>query len=411
MKPIKSSKKALLILSSFLFVFSAQSQELQTLIDEALTNSPEIQKIDFQYQIASEKVNEVNSLPNTEFNAGFMAVKPEMDMPMERFRVSVMQMLPWFGTITARENYATSMADAQYVEVTIAKRKLALSVSQFYYQLYEIRTKQEVLDKNIALLESYERLALTSLEVGKASAVDVLRLQIRQNELIQEKDVLTQQNKGIQAALNSLMNRDYNQEVTIVTTMDIPEDDAFNGYDALTLNPELLKYDKLYESIEQSELLNQKEGGPMIGFGVEYINQEKSPMITSSYKDMIMPMVSVSIPIFNKKYKSQTKQNDLRKQELQFQKDERMNALKSELSKAISQRNQSRITFNTQKNNLKQAENAEEILIKNYETGTIDFKDVLDVQELQLKFQMGQIESIKAYFVQTSIINYLTQQT
>lgn len=411
MKPIKSPKKALLILSSFLFVFSAQSQELQTLIDEALTNSPEIQKIDFQYQIASEKVNEVNSLPNTEFNAGFMAVKPEMDMPMERFRVSVMQMLPWFGTITARENYATSMADAQYVEVTIAKRKLALSVSQFYYQLYEIRAKQEVLDKNIALLESYEQLALTSLEVGKASAVDVLRLQIRQNELIQEKDVLAQQNKGIQAALNNLINREYDTVVVVVDAMNIPEDDTFYGYDALSLNPELLKYDKLYESVEQSELLNEKEGGPMIGFGLEYINQEKSPMITSSYKDMIMPMVSVSIPIFNKKYRSQTRQNDLRKQELQFQKDERMNALKSELSKAISQRNQSRITFNTQKNNLKQAENAEEILIKNYETGTIDFKDVLDVQELQLKFQMGQIESIKAYFVQTSIINYLTQQT
>ncbi|MBQ0768922.1 MAG: TolC family protein [Bizionia sp.] len=409
MKHIKSPIKALLILSSFLFVLSAQSQELQTLIDEALTNNPEIQKIDFQYQIASEKVNEVNSLPNTEFNVGIMAVKPEMDMPMENFRVSVMQMLPWFGTISARENYASSMADAQYVEVTIAKRKLALSVSQFYYQLYEIRAKQEVLDKNIALLESYERLALTSLEVGKASAVDVLRLQIRQNELIQEKDVLTQQNKGIQAALNSLMNRDYNQEVTVVTTMDIPEDDSFNGYDALTLNPELLKYDKLYESIEHSELLNQKEGGPMIGFGVEYINQESSPMITSAYKDMIMPMVSVSIPIFNKKYKSQTKQNDLRKQEIQSQKDERLNMLTSELSKAISQRNQSRIKFKTQKNNLKQAENAEEILIKNYETGTINFNDVLDIQELQLKFQMGQIESVKAYYVQTTIVNYLTQ--
>ncbi|MFB9057852.1 TolC family protein [Mariniflexile ostreae] len=409
MKHIKSPIKALLILSSFLFVLSAQSQELQTLIDEALTNNPEIQKIDFQYQIATEKVNEVNSLPNTEFNVGIMAVKPEMDMPMENFRVSVMQMLPWFGTISARENYASSMADAQYVEVTIAKRKLALSVSQFYYQLYETSAKQEVLDKNIALLESYERLALTSLEVGKASAVDVLRLQIRQNELIQEKDVLTQQNKGIQAALNSLMNRDYNQEVTVVTTMDIPEDDAFNGYDALTLNPELLKYDKLYESIEHSELLNQKEGGPMIGFGVEYINQESSPMITSAYKDMIMPMVSVSIPIFNKKYKSQTKQNTLRKQEIQSQKDERLNMLTSALSKAISQRNQSRIKFKTQKNNLKQAENAEEILIKNYETGTINFNDVLDIQELQLKFQIGQLEAIKNYYTSQSTIHYLTQ--
>ncbi|MBJ7882600.1 TolC family protein [Gelidibacter salicanalis] len=394
------------------FVFFAfaevNAQDLGILIEEAIGNSPEIQKFDFQFQIASEKVNEANTLPNTEFNFGVMAIAPEMDNPMERFKASVMQMLPWFGTISARENYAASMADAQFVEVTIAKRKLALSVSQFYYLLYDIRAKQEVLDKNIALLETYERLALTSLEVGKASAVDVLRLQIRQNELQQEVEVLTQQNKGIQAAMNSLMNRQYDKEVSVVSALEIPEDDNFYSYESLSVNPELLKYDKLYESIEQSELLNQKESGPMVGFGVEYINLENSPMITSSFKDMVMPMLSVSIPIFNTKYKSQTKQNELRKQEIQSQKDERLNVLKADLSKAISQRNQSRIKFNTQEQNLKQAEDAEEILIKNYETGTINFNDVLDIQELQLKFQMAQIETIKLYYVQSALINYLT---
>ncbi|PWI29017.1 transporter [Flavobacteriaceae bacterium LYZ1037] len=408
MKKFKTHIKRILFLVSLFFALSVQSQELETLINEALANNPEIQKFDFQYQIASEKVNEVNNIPNTEFNFGVMAIAPEMDMPMERFRVSVMQMLPWFGTITARENYATSMADAQYVEVSIAKRKLALSVSQFYYQLFEISGKQKVLDKNITLLKTYEQLALTSVEVGKASAVDVLRLQIRQNELQQEKEVLIQQYKGIQAALNSLMNRDYDVEVSVISSMKIPKEDSFFSYDSLSVNPELLKYDKLYQSVEQSELLNQKEGGPMIGFGVEYINQDDSPMITSSYKDMVMPMLSVSIPIFNKKYKSQTKQNELRKQEIQSQKDERLNMLKAELSKAISQRNQSRIKFETQEKSLKQAEDAEEILINSYETGTIDFKDVLNIQELQLKFQINQVESVKNYYVQSTIINYLT---
>ena len=407
MRHIKSPIKAVLMLCTLTFALSVQSQDLQSIIEEALANNPEIQKFDYQYQIASEQINEANSLPNTEFNLGVMAIMPEMDMPMELFRASVMQMLPWFGTITARENYASSMADAQYVEVTIAKRKLALSVSQLYYLLYEIRAKEIILDKNIGLLESYERLALNSVEVGKASAVDVLRLQMRQNELIQEKEILVQQNKGIQAAMNSLMNRSYDNEVSVASLLEIPEDDHFQGYEALSLNPELLKYDKLYESVEQSEVLNQKESRPMVGFGVEYIKQDNSPMITSSYKDMVMPMVSVSIPIFNKKFRSQTRQNELRKQEIQSEKDERLNMLSSELSKAISQRNQARIKYNTQVKNLKQAEDAEDILIKNYETGTIDFRDVLDIQELQLKFQMGQIETTQLYYLQSAQINYL----
>ena len=65
-----------------------------------------------------------------------------------------------------------------------------------------------MLDKNIELLETYERLALTSVEVGKASAVDVLRLQIRQNELVQQKEVLEQDYLAEQTAFNNLLNRD-----------------------------------------------------------------------------------------------------------------------------------------------------------------------------------------------------------
>ena len=225
------------------------------------------------------------------------------------------------------------------------------SISQFYYSLYEIRAKQEVLEKNIALLQTYERLVLTSLEVGKASAVDVLRLEIRQNELQQEIEVLSEQNDGIQAAMNSLMNRENDIEISAVSSLEIPQNDAFYNFDSLTVNPEMVKYDKLYESVEQSELLNQKEKGPVLGVGVEYINQENHPMITSSYKDMVMPMVSLSIPIFNKKYKSQSKQNEWRKQEIQSQKEERLNVLKADLAKAISQRNQSRIKYNLQEKN------------------------------------------------------------
>ena len=63
-----------------------------------------------------------------------------------------------------------------------------------------------------------------------------------------------------------------------------------------------------------------------------------------------------------------------------------------------------------QAKNLEQAKNAETILTKSYESGTIDFKDVLDIQELQLKFQISQIEAVKSYYMQSAIINYLTQQ-
>ncbi|WP_027395175.1 TolC family protein [Aquimarina latercula] len=401
----------IILIGIVVFAFTkTNAQELVSYIQEAERNNPEIQAFELRYNIAEEKVNEVNTLPDTQVSAGYFVSEPETRTGAQRARFSVKQMLPWFGTITARENYASSMAETQYVDIAIAKRKLALAVSQSYYKLYAIRAKQRVLDENIELLETYERLALTSVEVGKASAVDVLRLQIRQNELVQKKDVLEQDYLAEQVAFNNLLNRDETIAVTVVEEMFIPGEDALILTENLQLNPELLRYDKLYESVEQSELLNQKESAPNIGFGLDYVPVSERPDLSFSDngKDIVMPMLSISIPIFNNKYKSVTKQNELKQLQIQSQKADRLNKLETLLADAQYSRETTRIKFNIQSDNLKQANDAEQILIKNYETGTIDFNDVLDVQELQLKFQINLIESIKGYYIQYALINYLT---
>lgn len=399
------------LVSCFLGLF-AQAQQLQSFIQQAEDNNPEIQAYQLRYNIAEEKVNEVDWIPNTEFSAGYFVSEPETRTGAQRARFSARQMLPWFGTITARENYASSMADAEFVEIAIAKRKLALAVSQSYYTLYEIRAQQSVLDESIQLLKTYERLALKSIEVGKATAVDVLRLQIRQNELQQQKEVLDQAYLGEQTSFNKLLHQDGINAVTVVEELLLPEEDIAYAVDVLSLHPELLQYDKLYMSITQSELLNQAEQNPMIGIGVDYVPVSERPDMNFSDngKDIFMPMLSVSIPIFNKQYDSKSKQNELRQLEIAAQKDNRLNVLESAFAKAISQRNQARIKFNTQQKNLKHAQSAEEILIKNYETGTIDFNVLLDIQELQLKFQINQIKAITIYYRQSAVVNYLIIQ-
>ena len=399
------------MLCSLFFFLKGNAQQLEALIEEGLTTNPEIQIFELKHQIAKEKVNEVNTLPNTQIGVGYFVSEPETRTGAQRFKVSAKQMLPSFGSITARENYKNSLADAIYEDIAIAKRKLVASISQSYYNLYALKEKQTVLDENIALLETYETLALTSVEVGKASAVDVLRLQMRQNELEQLKQVLEQDYLAEQTLLNKLLNRERNRTISIDNELTMPSENSLINSENLALHPELLKYNKLYESVEKSELLNQKESNPMFGFGLDYIAVSERPNMNFSDngKDIIMPMVSVSIPIFNTKYKSKSKQNELLQKELNFQKQDKLNRLETLLDKAVKKSNSARISYNTQAKNLKQAKNAETILVKNYETGTIDFNDVLDIQELQLKFQINQIESIKTYYLKRTIINYLTK--
>jgi cobalt-zinc-cadmium efflux system outer membrane protein len=136
MKLIKFDIKIIVIFSFSLFTINfLGAQELQSLISESLLNSPKIKKFELQYRIASEKVNEVNTLPNTDFGVGYFVSEPETRTGAQRFKVSIKQRLPWFGSITARENYINSLAFTKYEDITIAKRKLIVSVSKSYYKL------------------------------------------------------------------------------------------------------------------------------------------------------------------------------------------------------------------------------------------------------------------------------------
>jgi hypothetical protein len=55
--------KNIILIVTVLFFVQAQAQELQSYIHEAESNNPEIQAFELRYDIAEEKINEVNTLP------------------------------------------------------------------------------------------------------------------------------------------------------------------------------------------------------------------------------------------------------------------------------------------------------------------------------------------------------------
>lgn len=397
------------LLIMMLFVSASLfAQTLDTYQSQALQNNPEIKAYESRFELAREKVEEVNSLPDTELSAGIFVSEPETRTGPQTARFSVRQMLPWFGTIDAREKAAGAMVNVEDIEVDIARRKIALAVSQNYYQLYAIQEKQEVLQENIDLLELYHQLALNSVEAGNASAIEVLRLKMRQNELKEQQEILGFKYNSKKVEFNKVLNREAALQVVLPDTLAIDVADTIAVSGNIEVNPEILKFDGLSESILQAEALNQKEALPKLGLGLDYINVAKRTDMDMSDngKDILMPMVSVSIPIFNNKYSSVTRQNEIRQQEVAQKREDKLNQLQSRLEAALNARSSAIVSWKVQLDNLEQARNAEEILIKTYETGRLDFDDVLDIQELQLKIQMNLIDAVVDFYQETAMIEY-----
>lgn len=406
---IQHFQRVICIFVLLFFGGNANAQLLENYIQQATENSPQVEAIELQYEVAKEKVNAANTLPNTEIGAGYFVSEPETRTGAQKAKISVRQMMPWFGTITARENYSSSLADAAYVDIVIAKRQLAMQVTQTYYKLYALKTKQEILQQNLELLNTYEDLALNAVEVDKASSVDVLKLQIRQNEISEQRELLMGDELAMESKFNNLLHQE-EQPIMVEDSITIPAEEPMLTLEDLELHPELEKYDQLFLSIKKSTLLNQAEALPSVGIGLDYIAVEERPNMNfnGNGKDIFMPMLSVSIPIFNNKYKSVERQLEIQQNELKAQKENRKNELDSRLKEALQQRISARISYQTQQKNIEQAKDAEAILLKQYETDQLDFQDVLDIQELQLKFQLKQVEAIKNYYLQTAIINYLS---
>lgn len=402
-------KAVILVFTVLLSVPLLNAQSLQELLRQAEAGNPEIQAYQLRYMISGEKAKEASTLPDTEFGAGIFVSEPETRTGAQKARFSARQMLPWFGTITARENYANAMAEADFEELSLVRRQLALEVAKAYYELSASKAQEKVVEETIELLKTYEKQALTAVEVGRASAVDVLKIQIRQNDLQERLQVLEQQFLARAASLNNLLNRDIHTGIHPMELPVIPAEEPGPADGEISMHPELLKYDRLYEGVRQAELLNQKESAPNLGVGLDYVPvQERAGMtFADNGKDILMPMVAVTVPIFNNTYASRTRQNSLRQQELEAMKKERENDLKSRLEAAIAARNVARIQYMTQLANLEQAGHAEQILIRNYETGTVNFNDVLDIQELQLNFRIKTIAAQKEYYSQAAMINYI----
>ncbi len=81
-------KNKIIIASIILLVTTvvAHAQDLSAYIAQAEAQNPALQAYALRYDLAQEQVNEVNSLPDTEFGVGYFVETPETRVGAQRAR-------------------------------------------------------------------------------------------------------------------------------------------------------------------------------------------------------------------------------------------------------------------------------------------------------------------------------------
>ena len=398
----------LLTLSLVISLKYTQAQTLENYLKIAEENNPEIQAFELNYRLAQEKIEASTSLSNLDLGFGYFVSEPETRTGAQKSRFAVTQMLPWFGTLSARKRYAASLAESEFVSFSIAKRKLALSVAQSYYLLYGLKAKTHVIDKQMRWIGVNKELLLKAVEAGRSSLSELLRLEVQLNDLKQQRLTIDQQLTAETKAFYNLLNTRESPELVIVQELPIPFIDLPESPD-FSVHPELLKFDSWYTSITEAEQLNQKDKRPNLALGMDYITvQERlDQTFDDNGKDIFMPRLSLSIPVFSKKYTSASVQNNIKKEQIEAKKEQRLNDLENLYARALAQLNTARLGFELQGESLERLGETETLYQSRYMAGNIDFESLLDLQELKLNIQMRRIDATVQCYQQYALINYL----
>ncbi|SDG45774.1 TolC family protein [Psychroflexus sediminis] len=393
--PIKSpgsSLKLVLIGLLFCLSFNLNGQSLEDLKTTAAENNLELKTQYKRFEAQLEGISLAKSWQDPNLSFGYFISPIETRVGPQIARFSLTQMLPWFGTFKVKGDIAAYKAEAEFEKFQDQKLKLYLKVAQQYYELSALRYVAKIEEEQFEILKDLKSIVESNFENNKANLVDILRVELEMDKQLNVLQVLKDQDQALVTQLNQMMNRPLEAPVLIPNPKQTLEQIQFMESDTLSItHPRLERIRSLQDSNAAESELAQKQALPQFGLGLDYaIIQNQNVMNADAGQDAIMPMLSVSLPIFGKKNKSRKKAVSLQGEAIQFQLENEKTLLRTEIQVA----------------KYKQDELFDRLDL--YEKQLLRLKDILQLSEVALANASMEIEEVLRLYQERLL--YLKQQ-
>ena len=397
----------------FLFLLTCSSmlnaQSLDTLLQLVVENNTQLKAIELEYQSVLERKNQVNQLPNPQVGIGIPVLRPETRLGPQVMMVSASQMFPWFGTLKSKEDVVISMSKAKYEQLAIVKLDLFYQVKSAYYQLYFLKNKREILSENIKLFESLESISLAKVESGQATLADVLRVQTKLQALNQQLLMIENQKLVYESSINELTKQPLDSPILLLDNFVLTalEYDLTSFRTKIEANHPLIT--QINYQIEQSNnaiVANRNMNKPTIGIGLDYslVNERVDASPVNNGRDILVPKLMVSIPIYRKSYHAKIEEEKYIQQSLEVQKENMTDKMISLLINYKSDYDNGLLEKSLYKSQSTTMEMAYDVLLSKYSSSGSSFEELLMVQNQLLAFDLGSYQAeLKASIAQANI--------
>jgi outer membrane protein TolC len=416
----------IIALSSWLAGHSQQYPDsLIKYLEIAAKNNPTVLQKFSEYQAALQKIPQAGSLSDPELSLGVFLKPMELVSGNQVADIRLMQMFPWFGVLKNAKDEMSLMANAKFELFRDAKLQVFYDVQRTWYDLYKIQKDITISEKNIEILKIIERLALERLKSAPSESpgttisdsqglAELYRIQMEMGELENNIALLKNQEQTVIALFNSYLNR---PPLVSVFTSEVLAADSLGlsliavSDSILAKNPMLgmLEFEK--QSIESRKKMVTRMGYPMVGIGLNYtlISKTQYPMGMPSMngRDMVMPMVTVTLPVYRKKYNAMVKEADLLKTATSLNYQATANSLQTEYYQAFQLYQDAQRRIKLYENQYQLASKSLDLIIKSFSTSSSGLTDVLRAQQQTLDYELKHVEAVADFNTAIAWLNRL----
>ena len=386
------------------------SQTLDEYLQTAAENNPKLKSSYALFEAAMQQAPQVSSLPDPTLTMSAFGRMIETRVGAQEARFSLMQMFPWFGTLQAKEDASVLMAESKFQNYLDLRNQLFFEIKSVYAELYAIEETIQLKKENLTILDSYRELSLSRFKSGNAPMVNVIKVDIQREAAITEIELLEKIRKPLETRFNLLMNREPESAIQIQDTLLFKNDEMLIDLEESFENhPSVTGLEKQKESYEIQQIVAQKEGLPMIGLGVDYsiISKRTDANPEMNGQDAIMPMLTVTLPIFRKKYRAAKKEAEFMAGSMEQEQEAQKNELQSAYEMTLYDLKKAEQLITLYQKQLVSSWQASKLLISGFSNSIIDFEEVLQMNQDILMLQTQEVEAIKNGFTAKAKLDYL----
>ena len=381
-----------------------KEDSLAVYIAEAIRNNPGLRSEYQAYQAQMANAQGAGVLSDPQLSVGLFPQAMHHVNGKQLATITIMQMFPWFGTLKAGREQMEYKAQEAYQKFREKSLSTAFNVEKQWYSILATQEKVKAVKQKRALLNDIKKVAIylyKNYTAGRDTKMsDQLRLDAEEERLKEQTESLETQLTLQKQQLNITMHRQPNAALSLPDSIPLRQMPTFNWTEIERNNPKLAQYSAIQKAFKSQEEQTRAKGMPMIGVGLQYMLNGKvdMPMMPNmNGKDMVMPMVSVTIPIYRKKITSAIHSAQLMERSAAYNYQNQLDALQSTYLSIEQRADDIKRKLKLYESEVSLLNRTLELMQKEYATGAASLTDILQTTREGIDYDLLKAEANAQY--------------